>query len=126
DFLVADEPLSARINLDWLLRDKVTPAMLQHSGGRELLRRWSQPRLGEHPTLQAVWEEFDRLRPLCDLPDRTVVRDGLRAFAKVIDAPELLAGALREGLLTELIWPALERAADEAAGRHEATFHEAW
>lgn len=128
EFLAADEALAARVNLDWLLRTEVPPALLQHSGSRELLRRWAHPRLGSEPTAMAVWEEFQRLRPLMVMPDRRVVADGLRAFAKHIDGPELLAGALRHGLLTELGWPALEAAADDLrrdTGK-APTFHEAW
>lgn len=128
DFLAADPVLSARVNLDWLLRQEVPPAVLQHDGSRELLRRWAHPRLGAEPTAMAVWDEFQRLRPLMALAERDVVADGLAAFARHIDGPALLAGALRDGLLTELTWPALERAVDELrrSSGAEVTFHEAW
>ncbi len=128
DFLAADPVLSARVNLDWLLRQEVPPAVLQHSGSRELLRRWAHPRLGAEPTAMAVWDEFQRLRPLMALAERGVVGEGLAAFARHIDGPALLAGALRDGLLTELAWPALERTVDELrrSTGAEVTFHEAW
>ncbi|MDO5067927.1 MAG: hypothetical protein Q4D96_11655 [Propionibacteriaceae bacterium] len=99
-----------------------------HPGSAQLLHRWAAPRVGHGCTAAEFWAEVDRLRPLCLPAHRDEFRDELAGLASVADPAELTAQALRDGLLTELTWPALEEAArqldDADPGR--LTFHESW
>ena len=98
--------------------------LLSHSGTRELLGRWAAPRLGKDATALEVAAELKRLRPLFTSEGRAAYPDQFAAFVSHLDAPRLLADALRDGVLTEYTWPELEKAAAELGD--DVTLHESW
>ena len=113
--------------------DRITPGthleiLLAHPGSAQLLHRWAAPRVDHGCTAADFLAEVDRLRPLCLPAHRDEFRDELAGLATLADPAELTALALRDGLLTELTWPALEEAARQLDEAHpdEVTIHESW
>ena len=98
--------------------------LLSHSGTREILGSWAAPRLGKDATALAVAAELRRLRPLFTPEGRVAYPNQFAAFISHLDAPKLLADALRDGVLTEYTWPELEKAAAELGD--DVTLHESW
>ncbi|MDO4716390.1 MAG: hypothetical protein Q4B08_02385 [Propionibacteriaceae bacterium] len=135
DPLAASEHAQLCINnLDTALRKGHLPTLIAHSGTRSMVKRWATPRLGSRPTLEQIHAELNRLRILFTPEASVVTAEELDRFTAYIDEPELLAAALRDGLATELTWPALERAASELArpaqgsarGPRPVRVHESW
>ncbi|MDO5067924.1 MAG: hypothetical protein Q4D96_11640 [Propionibacteriaceae bacterium] len=97
--------------------------LLAHEGSRQLLHRWATTTLSEDSTAPEFFKELERLRQLYTPAARAEVADELARFEALADPAELTAKALRDGLLTELTWPALEAAAAEL-GFEEAEYDE--
>ncbi|MDO5082784.1 MAG: hypothetical protein Q4D89_05200 [Arachnia propionica] len=98
-------------------------ALASCPGTARLLLEWAEPRLPEEPTLSEITAEQQRIGALIR-SKRAEFAHLAPALADAIDPAELLARSLRDGLLTELAWPALERAVAELPGT--VTLHEAW
>ncbi|QQM66927.1 hypothetical protein [Actinomyces weissii] len=98
--------------------------LLAHPGARRLLGQWNESRLGEHPTAVEVHQECLRLQPLFSPQARAAYPRQLAELTRHLDTPTLLAGVLRDGLLVEYTWPALETAAASLGG--EVTLHESF
>lgn len=99
--------------------------LIAHSGTRRMLGVWAQPRLGDEPTAAQVLAEAKRLSKLLTPVGARSFPDQLAALAAHLDGPRLLARTLRDGLVTELTWPALEAAAAES-GDASPTLHESF
>ncbi|RRD05953.1 hypothetical protein EII34_04505 [Arachnia propionica] len=104
--------------------------LLAHEGSRQLLHRWATTSLTEDSTAPEFFTELERLRPLYTPAARAEVAGELARFESLADPAELTAKAIRDGLLTELTWPALEAAAAELgsdeADPDEVSVQESW
>lgn len=105
------------------LRSGRLKALASCPGTARLLLEWAEPRLPEEPTLAEITAEQQRIGALIR-SKRAEFAHLAPALADAIEPAELLARSLRDGLLTELAWPALERAVAEFPGT--VTLHEAW
>ena len=118
-------------DLAWLVTNAVPEALkagrlkalASSPGTARLLLEWAEPRLPEEPTLSEITAEQQRIGALIR-SKRAEFAHLAPALADAIEPAELLARSLRDGLLTELAWPALERAVAELPGT--VTLHEAW
>ena len=99
--------------------------LIAHSGTRRMLGVWAEPRLDGEPTAAQVLAEAKRLSRLLTPLGARSFPDQLAALAAHLDGPRLLARTLRDGLVTELTWPALEAAAAES-GDASPTLHESF
>lgn len=138
DFLAASEharhtfgDLGSRIHRG----TAVVSVFLAHSGTRTLLKSWAKPQLGDSPTLDQFHSELERLEPLFTPQGWALAGEELNELVTKADSGELLACALRSGLITELTWPALEDAAakllaevrpDAPSEDRQLSLHEAW
>lgn len=112
--------------------------LLEHAGTRSLLHTWARSRLTDTSTLLEVEAEYERLEDLWTPRGIDELGEELDQFTAHCDGDELLATALRGGLLTELTWPTLEAVSarlqaeagtgggQEKTQAPKITFHEAW
>lgn len=110
--------------------DKHLAVLLAHEGSRQLLHRWATTTLTADSTAPQFFTEFDRLKGLYIPAARAELAEELKHFEELADPAELTAKAIRDGLLTEFTWPALEAAAAEIgfdeAEPDEVTVQESW
>ncbi|RRD05952.1 hypothetical protein EII34_04500 [Arachnia propionica] len=129
--LAASEHASkAAAALDEVDLDGLLDVLVAHEGSRQLLHRWATTTLTEDSTAPEFFKEFDRLKPLYTPTTRAELDTELSHFETLADPAELTAKAIRDGLLTELTWPALEAAASELgydeADPDEVSIQESW
>ncbi|RRD47355.1 hypothetical protein [Arachnia propionica] len=129
--LAASEHASkAAAALDEVDLDGLLDVLVAHEGSRQLLHRWATTTLTEDSTAPEFFKEFDRLRDLHIPAARAELAEELERFESFADPAELTAKAIRDGLLTELTWPALEAAAAELgydeADPDEVSVQESW
>ncbi|RRD46091.1 hypothetical protein [Tessaracoccus sp. OH4464_COT-324] len=100
--------------------------LLGSDGTRTLLAEWAEPRITPDSSPVAVARELIRLNHFLVPKGRAAFPQQVAALASCLDAARLLAAGLRGGLLTELSWPALEKAVAELGQPSEVSFHGSW
>lgn len=118
----ADAAISGIGDLDF---EDHLPELLTHDGTRRLLHTWVRPRLTAESTAVDFTHELERLLPVYSTEGLAEFQDELDEFESRADLALILANTLREGLLVELGWPALEEAIAEF-GTDPITFHLCW
>lgn len=86
----------------------------------ELAKKWAVTRLGDSPSLSELGSERNRLSGILNPAGVQAYRQSLEPFFAKLDGPKLLAAGLNLGFLTELTWPALERAEADLKQAHGA------
>ena len=97
---------------------------LSHAGTRAMLSAVAEPRLGPHPSPARIEAEARRLKPLFSPFSAPSFRPQFEALMGHLDEAALLADHLRDGLVTEYTWPALEEAIAELGP--DVRFHESF
>ncbi|MDO5093679.1 MAG: hypothetical protein Q4D79_09720 [Propionibacteriaceae bacterium] len=106
-----------------------TPELVRHAGARQLLGMWLAEHLGEHATPLTALAALRLIRPICTPEGRVALAEQFTPALESCRPERMLARSLRDGLLVEYCWPALERAADEllrATPDAVVTCHESW